>query len=472
MFSHNTKKKLLPYLDGELNQAERSLVEKHLAVCPRCRRELESLRSLTSALRCSAPEVEAEPVDLWSRVESQITTVPARRANRLSGSRLQMAGVFAAVLLIAVVGFGMFGQFARMDKFRSAQSPQALSPGSLPMPPGMAPRAMPGGMGPGGPGMPGMGAPPGGMPIGPGAPQPEKYRALPTPGRPGSVPQENSAGVPPKQERIAKDTRPWSGTPSPTMGYAGEGGDPAMPPAAEVMAENVDPKAKSELTRGGPLTNSGGAPLPGAPGMPGGPASPGAAPPGPSIGEPAPKNSTGEAHLGATHSDAILKDSGDAKASAGKLDKPAATTPAKARSAPAATVTTLDMSSITEKQIEDMPASQWRVLAQQARRQGKTAELAGKFEASFKRTNRADLGLFLLDIRMNPLDKAGLVRTADALSALGSTSQDFWLRVGQGYEIAGKLNAAEVAYGRALDGSDGNAAASARARLDRLRSKK
>jgi hypothetical protein len=133
---------------------------------------------------------------------------------------------------------------------------------------------------------------------------------------------------------------------------------------------------------------------------------------------------------------------------------------------------TLGNSERTEPQIEDLPPSRWRVMAQQARRAGKTSELAEKFEASFKRTNRADVGLFLLDLRMSPLDKAGLIRTADALNRLGSTSQDFWLRIGQAYEIAGKFNAARISYERALQGSDAKSTATAKTRMERLRSKK
>ncbi len=129
-------------------------------------------------------------------------------------------------------------------------------------------------------------------------------------------------------------------------------------------------------------------------------------------------------------------------------------------------------SSRMEPQIEDLSASRWRVMAQEARKANQTRELAEKFESSFNRTNRPDVGLFLLDLRMTPLDKAGLVRTADALNRQGSTSQSFWLRVGQAYEIAGKTNAARIAYERALQGSDAKSAATAKARMDRLRSKK
>ncbi len=482
MFSHSIKKKLIPYIDGELNRAERSQVEKHLAVCPSCRRELELLRGLTSALRCAAPAVEAEPVDLWPKVQPQITKVPRQSVSWLSGSRLQMAGVFAVVILIVIVGFGMLGKVAQVGKYASSDHIAALRAPA--MPPGMGPGGMPG-MGPGAPGMPrpggmppgsmgspgAMGGPP--MPGGPGMPpagmrmpveprvrQQAHSRLSPSLDQPvASMKRVRAAKMLPRQQEMAKagsptrPTAPWS--------YGGDAklmaGGRVAPPAA-VMAEKPVMSDSVGATRGAPLA------MPGASGVPG--ATPQTKSTAPSLDDRWTNTSTGGPRAAATPPAADLRADckDEEKASPKKRDKSIEPAPLGESYKPGVKETPNP-----NPQVEDLSPSRWRVMAQEARKAGKTSELAEKFESSFKRTNRADIGLFLLDIRMNPPDKAGLVRTADGLNRLGSTSQDFWLRVGVAYEIAGKFNAARIAYERALQGPDAKAAASAKTKANRLR---
>lgn len=440
MFYHSTKKKLLPYLDGELSQAERSQVEEHVAACDQCRRELEYLRSLTSALRSAAPEVEPEPVDIWPRVQVQITKVPQRNQGWLSGARLQIAGAAVALLLIVGVGFGIVGQFGGSAKL--AQPPMAMGPAMPGMggPPGAPPGAppMPGSMGaPGTPGMPGPpmpGGPPGTARV---APQPKNYGSDRIARQP-ALPEQYS---PNSSKRSAEDNKlklEVAKTPSEERTQMLKNRRlPDVPGAPETTMTGRPDGAAQYSPREVPSAIQGGAPAPGPGAYGGAPAAPAA----------------------------------DTAAGKGDSPKPAKAVPPGAQLAPdrkdAAKEATVAASKA--QQIEDMSPNQWRKMAQEARKDGKTRDLSARFETAFDRTKRADIGLFLLDLRMNPVDKPGLIRTADALSRIGSSSQSFWLRVGQGYEIAGKLKSAQESYAKALTGSDDKTAASARARLERLR---
>lgn len=58
------------YADGELSGAERERVERHLAGCTECARELALIRSMGDAM---ARQREAETRDLWPGVHRRIT---------------------------------------------------------------------------------------------------------------------------------------------------------------------------------------------------------------------------------------------------------------------------------------------------------------------------------------------------------------------------------------------------------------
>lgn len=102
------RKRLAPYLDGELRPDERRRVEAHLAACRACQEELAELRAVTQALR-SVP---------WEEVPRSFALTPGMvaqaRADRPSAlgrleaaSRLAAAGLavaLAVVLLLDVRG--------------------------------------------------------------------------------------------------------------------------------------------------------------------------------------------------------------------------------------------------------------------------------------------------------------------------------------------------------------------------------
>jgi hypothetical protein len=64
------------YLDGTLPEEERLEISRHLDICPRCREEVQKMRSLLDEAK-GLPESIAPRRDLWPTIEAQL---PARRA--------------------------------------------------------------------------------------------------------------------------------------------------------------------------------------------------------------------------------------------------------------------------------------------------------------------------------------------------------------------------------------------------------
>ena len=56
---HDQAEELLPwYATGQLDAADRALVEKHLASCARCQRQLAAERALIHEFQSLTPEIE------------------------------------------------------------------------------------------------------------------------------------------------------------------------------------------------------------------------------------------------------------------------------------------------------------------------------------------------------------------------------------------------------------------------------
>lgn len=54
-----TNSRLSPYLDREISEAERTRVEEHARVCPKCHRMLETLKRTLEGLRSMSSESPA-----------------------------------------------------------------------------------------------------------------------------------------------------------------------------------------------------------------------------------------------------------------------------------------------------------------------------------------------------------------------------------------------------------------------------
>jgi anti-sigma factor RsiW len=95
------------YVDGEVPPDERERLDRHVAACPACARELERLRALRRFL--AVAEAGEVPPDVLSRLHCTVSELPARGLVRLA-TRLTLAA--AAVLAISV-GWLLHAQSAR-----------------------------------------------------------------------------------------------------------------------------------------------------------------------------------------------------------------------------------------------------------------------------------------------------------------------------------------------------------------------
>jgi anti-sigma factor RsiW len=91
------------YVDGELPDARKDGVERHVAACPPCRSRLVSERSARAALRRCADSIATPlPPGLQSRCESLLSDAASRRTR---WRRLRQFGLGAAIAAAAVVLF-------------------------------------------------------------------------------------------------------------------------------------------------------------------------------------------------------------------------------------------------------------------------------------------------------------------------------------------------------------------------------
>jgi len=127
--AHEEADALLPwYATGELDPAERKLVETHLASCARCQRQLRHEQRLIDEFATMSPEVEAG----WARLRDRIALpVPAPRRTRFAGRgiwqtvrRPAVAALLAAQLAFVVFAGGLMLSLQQPD-YRALGASQA-----------------------------------------------------------------------------------------------------------------------------------------------------------------------------------------------------------------------------------------------------------------------------------------------------------------------------------------------------------
>jgi predicted anti-sigma-YlaC factor YlaD len=98
--------RLSEYLDGEIDPAERAVVEAHLADCPACRADLAALRAVVARAQSLTDTPPAS--DLWTAIASRIEPRPARRTT-LTTRRFAftLPQLVAAGLALIVASGGM-----------------------------------------------------------------------------------------------------------------------------------------------------------------------------------------------------------------------------------------------------------------------------------------------------------------------------------------------------------------------------
>ena len=105
--NHDRAKHLLPaYADRQLGPVRRYLLSRHIARCPSCLAELESMRAMGAALRTNLPMHRAPPalaLRIASALPREAPPLVRRQPLRLGFAGSALAGGFAGVLLTLAV---------------------------------------------------------------------------------------------------------------------------------------------------------------------------------------------------------------------------------------------------------------------------------------------------------------------------------------------------------------------------------
>jgi anti-sigma-K factor RskA len=118
--THGQAEELLPwYATGQLDEADRALVERHLARCGDCRDQLRFEHRMIEEFQASDPEVD----DGWARLRARIDSNPpwqAQRPGALRGAwallkRPAVATLAAAQLAFVVLAGGAFLSISRPE---------------------------------------------------------------------------------------------------------------------------------------------------------------------------------------------------------------------------------------------------------------------------------------------------------------------------------------------------------------------
>lgn len=99
MWCYRAKRRLVSYLDGELEPRRRKALERHLSSCRLCSAELERLRTQWAALDAAGP-VPPMPAGLWGQILTSLDE-PARWSwyGRYREGLLRAACVAACITL-------------------------------------------------------------------------------------------------------------------------------------------------------------------------------------------------------------------------------------------------------------------------------------------------------------------------------------------------------------------------------------
>jgi hypothetical protein len=128
-----------------LSAAERARIEAHLARCPACRAQADSMRRIALMLRADAPPAASPAPDLWARLRTQIEAEAPRPAAaptfRQQPQRRRAvpliaipAGALAAVAVLAAVAYHGGRPAQDQTDIRFATFTPAVMPSAAPPP--------------------------------------------------------------------------------------------------------------------------------------------------------------------------------------------------------------------------------------------------------------------------------------------------------------------------------------------------
>jgi anti-sigma-K factor RskA len=106
------------YVDGQLESAEASALESHLAGCPACRAELEGLRALLVRAK-ALPRSITPPAMIWQAVERRTAGSRPAAVIPISRSRTRVFWLAAAAIALTVVSSALTSVWIRHGETRS-----------------------------------------------------------------------------------------------------------------------------------------------------------------------------------------------------------------------------------------------------------------------------------------------------------------------------------------------------------------
>ena len=102
---HDQAEELLPwYATGQLDEADRSIVEAHLAACARCQRQLAGERRMVDRFQSFSPEVDSGWARMRQRIEGAAAKRPSWIAQTAADIWLMLKRPAVAVLATVQVG--------------------------------------------------------------------------------------------------------------------------------------------------------------------------------------------------------------------------------------------------------------------------------------------------------------------------------------------------------------------------------
>lgn len=130
--THKVVDALLPwFVNGTLDADERTLVERHVAECARCRQEVEWLRALRAA--CIAGETSPEGASVFRKLRRRLEVPRRAGGRRRSLLRAPWTHWVMGAQLVLIAGLGTFlFQDVVHDADRSASYRTLAAPSTVP----------------------------------------------------------------------------------------------------------------------------------------------------------------------------------------------------------------------------------------------------------------------------------------------------------------------------------------------------
>ena len=132
--THDQAEELLPwYATGQLDAADRALVENHLASCARCQRQLANEHVLIDQFQAMSPEIDSG----WAQLRGQIEARPARPGIRESLAEFwdllkrPVVAAIATAQVAFVAAAALLFQWISQPTYVALSSGQAATPANV-----------------------------------------------------------------------------------------------------------------------------------------------------------------------------------------------------------------------------------------------------------------------------------------------------------------------------------------------------